>query len=109
MAAIFSDDIFRYIFVNEKFCILIKISLKFVPYGPIGQNVDKPKRQQQNVDKPKHRQTKMSTNQNVDKWKFRQTETSTNQNADKPKRRQTETSTNHFSLLYAHIYIFVWI
>ena len=31
----FADDIFRYIFVNEKFCILIKISLKFVPEGPV--------------------------------------------------------------------------
>ena len=31
----FADDIFRCIFVNEKFCILIKISLKFVPDGPI--------------------------------------------------------------------------
>ena len=31
-----ADDIFRCIFVNEKFCILIKISLKFVPKGPIG-------------------------------------------------------------------------
>ena len=31
----FSDDIFRCIFVNEKICILIKISLKFVPKGPI--------------------------------------------------------------------------
>ena len=30
----FTDDIFRCIFVNEKFCILIKISLKFVPNGP---------------------------------------------------------------------------
>ena len=27
----FSDDIFSCIFVNEKFCISIKISLKFVP------------------------------------------------------------------------------
>ena len=26
----FADDLFRSIFVNEKFCILIKISLKFV-------------------------------------------------------------------------------
>ena len=26
------------IFVNEKFCILIKISLKFVPKGPIDNN-----------------------------------------------------------------------
>ena len=31
----FADDIFRWIFVNEKFCILIKISLKFVPKRPI--------------------------------------------------------------------------
>ena len=31
----FADDIFRYIFVDEKFCILINISLKFVPKGPM--------------------------------------------------------------------------
>ena len=31
----FSDDIFRCIFVNEKFRILIKISLTFVPKAPI--------------------------------------------------------------------------
>ena len=31
MAAILADDIFRCIFVNEKFGILIKNSLKFVP------------------------------------------------------------------------------
>ena len=31
MAAIFADDIFKYIFLNEKVGILIKISLKFVP------------------------------------------------------------------------------
>ena len=30
----FADDIFICIFINEKFCILIKISLKFVPEGP---------------------------------------------------------------------------
>ena len=30
-----TDDIFRCIFANEKFCILIKISLKLVPKGPI--------------------------------------------------------------------------
>ena len=30
----FADDIFRCIFVNEKFYILIKISLKFVPKVP---------------------------------------------------------------------------
>ena len=35
---LFADDIFRYIFVNEKFCILIKISLKFLPEGPIDNN-----------------------------------------------------------------------
>ena len=31
----FADDTFRCIFVNEKCCILIKISLKCVPYGSI--------------------------------------------------------------------------
>ena len=31
----FADDIFKCIFVNENVCILIKISLKFVPKGPI--------------------------------------------------------------------------
>ena len=31
----FPDDIFKCIFMNEKFCILIWISLKFVPKGPI--------------------------------------------------------------------------
>ena len=35
----FADDIFRCIFVNETFCILIKISLKFVPKGPIGNGL----------------------------------------------------------------------
>ena len=35
MAAILADDIFKWIFMNEKFCILISISLKFVPKGPI--------------------------------------------------------------------------
>ena len=33
-----ADDIFRFIFVNENFYILIKISLKFFPKGPIGNN-----------------------------------------------------------------------
>ena len=32
------DDIFRCIYVNEKFGILIKISLKFVPKGQIDNN-----------------------------------------------------------------------
>ena len=31
----FTDDIFKCIFVNEIFCILIRISLKFVPRHPI--------------------------------------------------------------------------
>ena len=35
MAAILADNIFRCIFMNEMFCILIRISLKFVPRGPI--------------------------------------------------------------------------
>ena len=34
----FADNIFRCIFVSEKFCILIKISLKFVPKGQIDNN-----------------------------------------------------------------------
>ena len=34
----FADGILRFIFVNDKFCILIKISLKFVPKVPIGNN-----------------------------------------------------------------------
>ena len=33
-----ADNLFRCIFVNEKFCILIKISLKFVPKHPIDNN-----------------------------------------------------------------------
>ena len=35
MATNLADDIFKCIFINEKFCILIRISLKFVPRGPI--------------------------------------------------------------------------
>ena len=38
MAVILADDIFTCIFMNEKFCILIKISLKFVPKSPIDNN-----------------------------------------------------------------------
>ena len=34
----FTDNIFRCIFVNEKFCILIKISLNFVPKGQMNNN-----------------------------------------------------------------------
>ena len=33
MATFLSDDIIKCIFLNEKFRILIKISLKFVPTG----------------------------------------------------------------------------
>ena len=35
MVDIFEDDIFNCISVNENYCILIKIALKFVPYGSI--------------------------------------------------------------------------
>ena len=34
----FTDDIFKPIFLNENFQILIGISLKFVPKGPINNN-----------------------------------------------------------------------
>ena len=34
----FADNIFKCIFMNEKFCILIEISMKFVPKGPIDNN-----------------------------------------------------------------------
>ena len=34
----FTDDVFGFIFVFEKFCILIQISMKFVPKGPIDNN-----------------------------------------------------------------------
>ena len=35
MAANFADDILKCISMNEKFCVSIQISLKFVPTGPI--------------------------------------------------------------------------
>ena len=35
MAALFAEDIFKLTFLNEKDCILIEISLKLVPHGPI--------------------------------------------------------------------------
>ena len=38
MATISPDDISRCIFVNEKFCILVTISLRFVPEGPIANS-----------------------------------------------------------------------
>ena len=39
MSRHFADDIFRRIFMNENFCILSKISLKFVHKGPIDDNL----------------------------------------------------------------------
>ena len=38
MAANFADDIFRCIFMIEKFCIFIKVASKFVPKGPINNH-----------------------------------------------------------------------
>ena len=35
----FADDLFKRTFLNEKFCILIKITLKFVPTGPIDNDL----------------------------------------------------------------------
>ena len=35
MATNLADDTLKYIFMEEKFCISIWISLKFVPRGPI--------------------------------------------------------------------------
>ena len=34
----FAEDIFRCTLMNEKLCIMIKISLKFVPMGPFNNN-----------------------------------------------------------------------
>ena len=36
---LFADDIFICIIVNKKFRILVKISLKFIPKGPIDNNL----------------------------------------------------------------------
>ena len=38
MAAIFPDDIFKCIFLNENAWISIKITLKFVPKGQVNKN-----------------------------------------------------------------------
>ena len=38
MAAILADNIFRCIFVNEKFYILNKLWMKFAPNGPTDKN-----------------------------------------------------------------------
>ena len=39
MAAMWADDIFKRIFVNEKVRFLTKISLKFAPKGPVDNNI----------------------------------------------------------------------
>ena len=36
----FADDIFECIFLNENVWIAIKVSLKFVPNGPINNNLE---------------------------------------------------------------------
>ena len=59
MSAIFVDDILRCIFLNEKFCILVKISLKFVSRGPID---NKPNIGSNNGLVPKRRQAIIWTN-----------------------------------------------
>ena len=38
MGAILGDNLFKCIFANEKFCILIRISLKFIAEGPVDNN-----------------------------------------------------------------------
>ena len=35
----FAEDIVRWMLLNENFCMLIKIPLKFVPKGPIANNL----------------------------------------------------------------------
>ena len=62
----FADDDFSCIFMNEKFCTLIKISLKFVPKGPIDSNpafVD-------NGLAPNRRQTIIWTNTDTIHWRI---------------------------------------
>ena len=61
----FIDDIFRCIFVNEKFCILIKIWLQFVPKGPI----DKPSTGLDNGLAPNTRQAIIWTNDDTVHWR----------------------------------------
>ena len=39
MTIILADDIFKCIFINEKFCILIQVSLKCVAKGDIDNNL----------------------------------------------------------------------
>ena len=53
--------------MNEKFCILIKISLKFVPKGPINNN---PSIGLDNVLAPNRRQTIIWTNADPIHWRI---------------------------------------
>ena len=64
----FADDIFKCIFVNEQFCVLIKISLKFVPKGPIDNNTA---RGLENGLAPNRRQAIIWTNADPIHWRTR--------------------------------------
>ena len=55
----FPDDIFKWIFLNENVLISIKISLKFVPKGPINISIGS-----DNDLAPARRQTISWTNDN---------------------------------------------
>ena len=48
----FIDDIFKWIFMNEKFCILIQISPKFVPKGPVDKKTAQAMTWRRTGDKP---------------------------------------------------------
>ena len=62
-----ADDIFICIFVNDKFCILIKLSLKFVPKIPIDNN---PAFGLHNVLTPNRRQVIIWTNADPINWRM---------------------------------------
>ena len=61
----FADGISECISLNEKFCILIKISLKFVPNGPIGPSIGL-----DNGLAPKRRQAIIWTNADPTHWRI---------------------------------------
>ena len=63
----FADDVFKYIFMNEKFSILLRISLKFVPNGPIDNN---PAFGFDNGLAPNRRQTIIWTNAGLIHWRI---------------------------------------
>ena len=63
----FAHDIFRCIIVNEKFCILIKMSLKFVPKGLIDNN---PAFELDNDLAPNRRQAIIWTNIDPIHWRI---------------------------------------